>query len=265
MAPQTTIPTLHSLSHSQAHRCLWMLEELSAVDPTFKFNLKNYPRKVPYNKDLLTVFRLGKSPIMTLETTDGSPPPLIQFEPGVLTEAKSILEFINEEYASERWTPTSPEDKRRNRFFCEFATGTLAQKNDFTLIFEILGQIAPWPLSWLYRLMGLPMTMRFKSDLQPVFQILDDALSEEKPWFGGAEMGVSDFNMNWGMEVAVQRGYCDLSKYAKLRDWYERVEKREPKKRAVERGGKMDLVWFGHKGTKFKMEELGASGQKKVD
>ena len=207
---QTTIPTLHNLAHSQAHRCLWMLEELSLIDPTFKYNLKNYPRQIPYNKDLLQVFRLGKSPILTLETLDGSPPPLIQFQPGVLTEAKLILEFINDEYAGGRWTPSTQEDRRRDRFYSEFATGTLGMKNDFTLLFEVLAQLTPWPISWLYRVMGLPMTMRFKGDIQAALQILEDSLSEEKPWFGGVEMGVSDFNMSWGVDVAVQRGYCEL-------------------------------------------------------
>ncbi|KAJ4289695.1 hypothetical protein N0V90_011024 [Kalmusia sp. IMI 367209] len=256
MAPQTTIPTIHNLAHSQAHRCLWMLEELHQHDPSFKYEFKNYPRQVPYNKDLLQVFKLGKSPIMTLETTDNSPPPLIQVQPGVLTESKLILEFINEEYAGGLWTPKTLEDRRRDRFFSEFASSTLGQKNDFTIIFEVLGQVAPWPFSWLYRIMGLPMTMRFKGDLQPVFQILDDALTKEKPWFGGAEMGVSDFNMTWGMDVAVQRGYCDLSKYDKLRAWTEKIAARQAKKTAEEKGGKMDLMWFGIKGQKIKMQDL---------
>ncbi|KAF2443455.1 hypothetical protein P171DRAFT_389670, partial [Karstenula rhodostoma CBS 690.94] len=235
--PQTTIPTLHALAHSQAHRCLWMLEELSLLNPNFTYNLATYPRKVPYNADLVRVFRLGKSPILTLTPTDpATPPPLIQFEPGILTEAKLILEFINEEYAGGAWTPTTVEDRRRDRFFADFATGTLTQKCDFTLLFEVLAQLMPWPLSWAYRVMGLPMTMRFKSDLLPVFDILEEALAE-KEWFGGAAMGVSDFNMSWGMEVAVQRGYCDLRKYEKLRGWYERVQGREAKKAAVHKGG----------------------------
>ncbi|KAF1970214.1 hypothetical protein BU23DRAFT_217770 [Bimuria novae-zelandiae CBS 107.79] len=228
--PQSTIPTLHNLAHSQAHsqghRCLWMLEELQdtdPTDPTFQFNLRNYPRQIPYNKDLLGVFRLGKAPIMTLKTPSGSPPALVQFQPGVLTESKLILEFINEEYASSRWTPATPEDQRRDRFYNELATATLSQKTDFTLLFEVLAQLALWPLSWVYRVLGLSMRMRFKADLLPVFQLLDDALSGEKPWFGGKDIGVSDFNMSWGMDVAVQRGYCDLKRYDKLRGWFERV------------------------------------------
>lgn len=39
-----------------------------------------------------------------------------------------------------------------------------------------------------------------------------------------------------------------MNKYAKLKEWWERVQGREAKRRAVEKGGKMDLVYFGSKG-----------------
>jgi len=97
------------------------------------------------------------------------------------------------------------------------------------------------------------MTSHLKSDLQPVFQVLEEALTEENPWFGGKEMAVSDFNMSWGVDVGVQRGYCNLAKHPKLKGWYERIQSRSAWKKADELSGGVELVWFGMKGKKVDM------------
>lgn len=243
---QKTIPTLINLAHSQAHRCLWALEEIALTDPNFTFQVKNYPRTMA-NTDMLPYHRLGKSPIMLLESTDGSPPPTVQLEPGVLTESKLILEFINEEYGAQRWTPASQEDRRRDRFFNNFATGTMITKADFMLLFDHPGQMAPFPISAFFWLAGLPFRMRFQQDLNAVFALMEDALSDEKPWFGGAQIGVSDFNMTFGMDICEHRGYFDKSKFPKLAGWIERIRKREAWQRAVAKGNGYDLNLFGRR------------------
>lgn len=121
------------------------------------------------------------------------------------------------------------------------------------ILVEMLSVLSPWPMNWLFGLLFAPIRKFFIRDLQPVFQMLEDGLSEEKPWFGGDKMGVSDFNMSWGMGVAVVRGYCDLDKFDKLKAWYKRISSREAKTKAEELSGvKMDLMYFGWKGDPIK-------------
>ncbi|KAF1951966.1 hypothetical protein CC80DRAFT_184153 [Byssothecium circinans] len=202
--PQTTIPTLHNLAHSQSLRISWALEEIRLANPSFQFHQKNYPRTVT-NSELKKIHPLGKSPVVTLETTDGSLPPTVQLQPGILSESKLILDFISAEYADGLFTP-SAEDKNRDIFFTMFASGSLTLKADFCVIFEAPAQMAPFPFNLPFKLTGYPMVSRFLDDLQGIYQIMEEALSEEKPFFSGAKLGVADLNASFGMDMAEQRG-----------------------------------------------------------
>ncbi|KAF2811110.1 uncharacterized protein BDZ99DRAFT_562038 [Mytilinidion resinicola] len=46
--------------------------------------------------------------------------------------------------------------------------------------------------------------------------LMEDALTDERPWFAGAKMGLSDINMVWPMDVPSQRGYFDAKKFPKV-------------------------------------------------
>jgi glutathione S-transferase len=246
--PQKIIPTIHNLAHSQAFRCVWALEELKVLNPTFQFHILNYPRMNPHNYELAKHHRLGKSPIMTLETTDNSPVPTPQLEPGVLTESVLILQYINDTYANHLWDPKSAEDQKRNHFFTQFATDTLSLKTQFAMLFDLIPSIMPFPLNYILGAVFSPIKTHFLKDVQPIYQLLEDYLSDEKPWFGGERMGLADFNMSWGLDMGSHRGYLDGVKYPKVGEWVERIRAREGYKRAVEvSGGELDLKWFGQK------------------
>ncbi|KAF2676263.1 hypothetical protein K458DRAFT_424879 [Lentithecium fluviatile CBS 122367] len=250
MAPgsyQKTIPTLHNLAHSQAFRCLWALAEIKQLNPTFQYKVLNYPRMAPHNTALQQHHRLGKSPILTLESVDGSPLPTIQLEPGVLTESKLILRFINDEYGEGLWD-VQEEDKRRDTFFTELATDTLALKAQFVMLFDLIPSMLPFPLNYILGWIAKPMVTHFLGDMRPIFQLLEDYLDDERPWFGGREMGLADFNMSFGLDLASHRGYFDERMFPKVGKWIERARKREAYRRAVaESGGELDLKWFGMK------------------
>ncbi|KAF2243409.1 hypothetical protein BU26DRAFT_117292 [Trematosphaeria pertusa] len=256
---QSTIPTLHNLAHSQAFRCLWALEEIKLANPAFQYKLENYARIVGPNPALIKHQRLGKSPIMTLETPDGSPPPTMRIEPGVLTEARLILQFLNSEYGNRMFDPQSEADARRDAFFQEFAVATVTVKVDFTLLFDIIPQFAPFPFNWLLGLLTSPIIKYWLSDLEPIFQLLEDHLSEEKPWFSGEKMGLADMNMTFGMDMAEQRGYFKPEKFPKVSAWMARIRGREAWKRALEKGCGYDLKTFG------RYEKADGSGRPKVD
>jgi glutathione S-transferase len=247
---QTTIPTLHHLAHSQSLRILWALEEIHLANPSFQYSLKHYPRTLK-NTELLKIHRLGKAPVMTLINADGSsPPPTVQIDPGVLSESQLILEFIRDEYSAGIWEPSTDADKKRDVFFTNFATSTLIAKVDFCVVCEAPAQMVPFPFNAPFKLTAWAVVGHFIQDLQAIFQLMEDALSEEKPYFSGKSMGLADINMSFGMDMAEQRGYVSFEegKFAKLKGWGERVRSREGYRRAIAISpGGYELNYFGNK------------------
>ncbi|KAF2100192.1 putative glutathione S-transferase [Rhizodiscina lignyota] len=241
---QTTIPTLHHLSSSQSNRVLWALEEL-AEGNGLKYGLKAYPREhgvAP--KELKSISPLGKSPILTVEPVDQSGHNSLAAEKEVVTESRIILQFISDNYSNGIWVPESPEDKKRDAFFQEFANSTLQPKVTYPLIFELIPVQLPFGLRQLVQLMVKPVVNHWLQDLGPIYQVLEDALSEEKPWFAGAKLGLADFCMNWGMDIATHRKYFDAAKYPKLGKWYMTVVERPAYKATLQKGGSYDLLTF---------------------
>ncbi|KAF2728685.1 glutathione S-transferase [Polyplosphaeria fusca] len=255
MPEQTIIPTIHNLAHSQAFRILWALEEFAQAHG-IKYHVKNYQRIRGPNPELkkIDTTGLGKSPILTLETTDGSPPPTIQIKPGVLIESRLILHYVHDTFGQGMWD-TDPEDRARDLFFEEFGGQTIAQKSLFPMLFEVIPGSYPWPFSWFLPGLFKPVTNFFKTDILDAFRLMEDALSDEKPWFAGKRIGLSDFNMQFSMEMARQRGYFRPEKFPKIKDWFERIRGRDAYKKAMEKGAGFDLVTFGVKGGKI--EDIG--------
>ncbi|CAG9994583.1 unnamed protein product [Clonostachys byssicola] len=246
---QDLIPTLHYLHHSGALRVLWALEELKASNGT-TFHLKTYPRARGQSpEELKKVFPLGQSPILVLEWADKRDEslPVFQLKPGVLTEARLILGFLSDAYGDGIWEPESKEDQRRDMYFQGFATMTLSPGVDKIVTFETLLMVLPFGLSGLMRLVIGPMVNFFKTKLSDFFDLLEASLTDEKPWFSGAKLGLADFNMSFGIDTASQRGYIDPKKYPKLTEWASKIQSREAYITAVKESGGYDLKRFGLK------------------
>lgn len=240
---QKTIPTVYNLSSSKARGILWALEELA--DAGIKYNVVNLGRRHSDTyKILKTKFPLGKSPIVTLEHVDGDKEVTYQILPNVLSEARLILQFISDNYTDGIWIPQSEEDKTRDVFFQEFANDTLLAKVDSILSFDVIPNMLFFPLRQLTLLMVLPIRNHYMNDLIIVYQILEDALTDERPWFSGTNIGLADFNMIFPMGMAIARGYIQLDKYPKLAKWHDIVVHRQAFKRALEKGGPYDLATF---------------------
>ncbi|KAF2179049.1 hypothetical protein K469DRAFT_717563 [Zopfia rhizophila CBS 207.26] len=240
---QLTIPTLHHLSSSQSFRVLWALEELSAAHG-IEYNLTNYSREgglAPAS--LKSIHPLGKSPILTVEDANGGPAPTYQLIPGTLTESKLILQFLADEYSKGLWEPANAEDKRRDIFFQEYSNATVALKIQFALVFDVIPSQLPIGLRQIVGLMVKPIVSFWMNDLQPVYQLMEDALSDEKPWFAGEKIGLADFNMTWPMDVASTRDYFDARKYPKVMKWHMTVKERPAYRKALQKGGSYDLAF----------------------
>jgi glutathione S-transferase len=239
-----TIPTLYKLSSSQAHCIQWALEEV-ASSHGIKYNVKNLSRRgKSTNADLKTVFPLGKSPILTLEPVDGEPPVTLQIKPNVLTESRLVLHFISDNYSNGEWIPESDSDKHRDIFFQELAKSTLLEKVVFALFLEVVGVMLPFGFRQLMGLLARPVVGHFVSDQRVVYQLMEEALSEELPWFAGKKIGIADFCFSFPMDMAAQRGYFEAEQYPKVAEWHQRIHDRPAYERALEKGGPYDLVKF---------------------
>lgn len=240
---QKTIPTVYNMSSSKAISSIWALEELA--DAGIRYKIVNLPRRgADTYKVLKSHFPLGKSPTVTLEHVGGEAEVTYQIMPNVLTETRLILQFFSDHYTDGVWVPESEDDKRRDTFFQEFAHGSLVTKVDHILTFEVIPTMLFFPMRYLTLLMVLPIRMHFMKDLTVIYQILEDALSEGKPWFSGKKLGLADFNVLFPMDMAVQRGYIQLDKYPKLAEWYNMVHDRPAYKRALEAGEVYDCSTF---------------------
>jgi glutathione S-transferase len=240
---QKTIPTVYNMSSSKAREVLWALEELA--DDGIKYNVVNLSRRDWYTaKVLKSHFPLGKSPTITLEHVDGEPPATYQILPNVLTEARLILQFISDHYTDGIWIPESDEDKARATFFQEFANGTFLFKVDSIVMFEAIPKMLFFPLRQLTLTMVLPIRYHFTNDLAAVYQVLEDALSEDRPWFSGKKLGLADLNMIFPMDEAIGSDLINFEKYPKLAKWHDTVINRPAYKRALEKGGVYDLSNF---------------------
>jgi glutathione S-transferase len=241
---QKLIPTLYNLSSSQSGRVLVALEELAQANG-IKYHVKNISRKEDYTTQLKAIFPVGKSPILTLENTDGTPcTQVFQVQAGVLTESRLILQFLNNEFGKGIWTPETAEDQARDVFFQEFANATLAHKADFVMLYTWVPAQYPFGLRHFLTLLMSPVANRFRSDLLAVFDVIEGKLSEEKPWFAGAKIGLSDFNMIFGIGFVIEHKYIDLGKYPKIGKWHETICNRPAYKKAMEKGGAYELAEF---------------------
>ena len=92
--------------------------------------------------------------------------------------------------------------------------------------------------------MVLHVHNHFMNDLTVIYQLLEDALSEERPWSSGKKLGLADLTMIFPMDRATGGGCIQLEKYPKLAKWHDTVINRPAYKRALEKGGPYDLATF---------------------
>jgi glutathione S-transferase len=238
-APLKAPPTLHHLANSQSLRVLWALEELAADGQPYE--LKTYMRvKGRAPVELQSIYPLGLSPILTIGPLPGSS----EQERTVVTETRLILKCLADNYSNGIWEPSNLDDKHRTEYWQEFAGATLTARVDFVLLFDVIPSHMPWLVRPLANVVFLPIAKVMQKDLARPFKLMEDALSEQKPWFSGEKMGQADFSMSWPMDLAQQRGYFDAKLYPKVADWHRRIQERPAYKRALEKGGPYDLVNF---------------------
>jgi glutathione S-transferase len=220
--------TVHHLNNSRSQRVLWLLEELDVP-----YELKRYerdPKTMLAPPELRAVHPLGKSPVVT----DGDE---------TIAESGAIIEYLLERYGNGRLEPSrGMPDYRKFRYWMHYAEGSAMPPLLLKLIALRIGS-APMPF------FAKPIAKKISSTLQSSFvdpQIalhmgyIDDSL-RATGWFAGDDFTAADIQMSFPLEAASARG-GQGSKHPSIRRFLDTIHARPAYRRALERGGKYELL-----------------------
>ncbi|ALL67829.1 Glutathione S-transferase [Paraburkholderia caribensis MBA4] len=220
--------TVHHLNNSRSQRVLWLLEELGVP-----YEIKRYerdPKTMLAPPELRAVHPLGKSPVVT---DDGQ----------TLAESAAILEYLLERYGQGRFEPAAGTPERQTfRYWMHYAEGSAMPPLLLKLVALRIGS-APMPF------FAKPIAKKISSTLQSTFidpQIalhmgfIEDSL-RTTGWFAGNEFTAADIQMSFPLEAATARGNRDV-KYPSVARFLDTIHARPAYQRALERGGKYDLL-----------------------
>jgi glutathione S-transferase len=219
---------VHHLNNSRSQRVLWLLEELGAP-----YEVKRYqrdPRTMLAPPELRAVHPLGKSPV-------------IDDAGARVAESGAIIEYLVEKYGSGRLAPAPGTPERlRYRYWLHFAEGSAMPPLLLKLVFD---RIEKGPMPFFVRPVARAIAGRAKSTfVQPNIERNLDFMESElgkSAWFAGGEFSAADIQMSFPLEAARARGGLD-DKRSKLMAFLERIHARPAYLRALERGGKYELL-----------------------
>lgn len=219
---------VHHLNNSRSQRVLWLLEELGVP-----YEIKRYerdPKTMLAPPELRAVHPLGKSPVIT---DDGL----------TIAESGAIIEYLVDRYGQGRFAPAVGTPERlRYTYWLHYAEGSAMPPLLLKLIALRIGS-APMPF------FAKPIARKIAATLQSSFvdpQIklhlgyINDALTPTG-WFVGNEFSAADIQMSFPLEAATARGGRD-GQIPAITGYLERIHARPAYQRALERGGKYELL-----------------------
>jgi glutathione S-transferase len=219
--------TVHHLNNSRSQRVLWLLEELG-----LEYQIKPYQRDAKTMlapPELRAVHPLGKSPVVS----DGDL---------TLAESGAIIEHLSDRYGAGRIAPAfgSPE-RLPYLYWLHFAEGSAMPPLLLKLIFDRVKSSAPYVVRPVARAIA---NKALKSFVLPNIERNLDFMESElrkTEWFAGNAFTSADIQMSFAVEAARMRGGLD-EKRPKLMGYLEKIHSRPAYRRALERGGKYDLL-----------------------
>jgi len=222
---------VHHLNNSRSQRVLWLLEELG-----LEYEIKPYQRDrktMLAPPELRAVHPLGKSPVVTVKSSDGDQ---------TLAESGAIIEHLADRYGAGKLAPAfgSPE-RVRYLYWLHFAEGSAQPPLLLKLLFDRIKSKAPLLVRPVARAIADKALSTFV--LPNIERNLDFMESElrKAEWFAGNAFSAADIQMSFPLEAARMRGGLNESR-PRLMAWLERIHERPAYKRAIERGGKYDLL-----------------------
>jgi glutathione S-transferase len=218
---------VHHLNNSRSQRVLWLLEELG-LDYEIKFYQRGPNMRAP--AELRAIHPLGKSPVIS----DGE---------NTIAESGAIVEYLVDGYGKGRLIPP-PDTKARLRYtyWLHFAEGTLMPPLLINLIASrIAGQQVPWFARPIARRIARSIQEGFSGpEIDRDLDFIERELAD-RAYFCGEEFTAADVQMSFPLEAASARGGLD-QKRPKIWDWLQRIHARPAYQRALEKGGKYELL-----------------------
>jgi glutathione S-transferase len=220
--------TVHHLNNSRSQRVLWLLEELGVP-----YEIKRYerdPKTMLAPPELRAVHPLGKSPVIT---DDGQ----------TIAESGAIIEYLVEKYGQGRFAPAPGTPERlRYTYWLHYAEGSAMPP----LLLKLIAlRIASAPMPFFAK----PIARKIAATLQANF--IDPQLKlhlgyVEKElgktgWFVGNDFTAADVQMSFPLEAATARGGME-GQIPAIAGFLKRIHARPAYQRALERGGKYDII-----------------------
>ena len=220
--------TVHHLNNSRSQRVLWLLEELG-----LDYEVKRYerdPKTMLAPESLRKVHPLGKSPVIS----DGDL---------TVAESGAIIEYLVERYGKESLAPAAGTPERlRYTYWLHFAEGSAMPPLLMKLVFD---RIEKGPMPFFVKPIAKAIAGKVKgSFIEPnITRQLEYMEAElgKHAWFAGDDFSAADIQMSFPLEAAAARGGLGKSR-PKLMQFLERIHQRPAYQRALERGGKYDLL-----------------------
>jgi glutathione S-transferase len=219
---------VHHLNNSRSQRILWLLEELG-----LEYEIRKYerdPKTMLAPPELRAIHPLGKSPVIT----DGDT---------MVAESGAIIEYLVEQYGGGKFVPPSgTPEKRQYTYFMHYAEGSAMTPLLMKLVFD---KVATSPMPFFAKPIAKGIAQKVKSSyINPqIVQHLSFMENElaQRPWFAGKEFTAADIQVSFVLEAASARGGLD-EKYPKLAAFLKKIHARPAYKKALERGGKYELI-----------------------
>ena len=219
--------TVHHLNNSRSQRILWLLEELG-----LEYQIKPYQRDrqtMLAPPELRAVHPLGKSPVVS----DGDL---------VLAESGAIIEHLSDRYGAGRLAPAFGSAERvRYLYWLHFAEGSAQPPLLLKLLFDRVKSSAPIFVRPVARAIAdRALNSYVLPNIERNLNFMEAELGKYD-WFAGPQFSAADIQMSFPLEAARMRGGLNESR-PRLMGWLERIHARPAYLKAVERGGKYDLL-----------------------
>jgi len=219
---------VHHLNNSRSQRILWLLEELG-----LDYEIKKYERDAKTMlapPELRAIHPLGKSPVIT----DGDT---------MVAESGAIIEYLTERHGNGKLVPAAgTPEKLRYTYFLHYAEGSAMTPLLMKLVFD---KVASSPMPFFVKPIAKGIVKKVKSgyimpQITQHLKYLESELSKST-WFAGETFSAADIQLSFVLEAASARGGLD-TKYPKLDAFLKRIHARPAYQRALERGGKYELI-----------------------
>ena len=224
--------TVHHLENSRSHRIIWLLEELG-VD----YDIKRYRRDKETGlapPELLDVHPLGKAPVVT----DGDK---------TLAESGAIIEYLVYEYDDGGLKPAEgTAEQLAYTYWLHYSEGSFSP---LMLLSLVIARIEDAPVPFFVKPVtrGIAAKVRggfLDANVKRHMEYMESALSGSK-WFCGDRFTAADVQMSFAIEAAEVR--TDLSAYPRLSGFLSAIRARPAYQRAVEKGGRYELMSISKK------------------